>query len=349
MVGEGCALKWGWRVLALGLLIAATLAAPWAARTAVVDVKQRLKPEKPAWQGVVSVGVVPSFPTVNVNGWLKASFRRFEAQNSGVLVSLRELTETGVRTGAAAGTLPDALLFGMTVPLDAEQLLQPLPDSPSVRSDLQDAGVWGGERLALPVAMGGYALLGNRKLLDAAGWSPSLNFDDTMALLAEKDMAVATPQMPYTDPLQALARMGDAGQVRVDGERSHSKVWPDFVIEEKYAFYVATQREIRRMQALGSAGKGFETVLLVPEGQAYTDQVLLSGVVRPELTAAGRENAEARAQCAARLLQFLLEEETQRDLARAGLFPVTDCGPVYADDEQMAALERALQSGVVLP
>ena len=68
MVGEGCALKWGWRVLALGLLIAAALAAPWAARTAVVDVKQRLKPEKPAWQGVVAVGVVPSFPTVNVNG-----------------------------------------------------------------------------------------------------------------------------------------------------------------------------------------------------------------------------------------------------------------------------------------
>ena len=203
MVGEGCALKWGWRVLALGLLIAAALAAPWAARTAVVDVKQRLKPEKPAWQGVVAVGVVPSFSTVNVNGWLKASFRRFEAQNSGVLVSLRELTETGVRTGAAAGTLPDALLFGMTVPLDAEQLLQPLQDNQSVCSDLQNAGVWGGKRLALPVAMGGYALLGNRKLLDAAGWSPSLNFDDTMALLAEKDMAVATPQMPYTDPLRA--------------------------------------------------------------------------------------------------------------------------------------------------
>ena len=349
MVGEGCALKWGWRVLALGLLIAAALAAPGAARTAVVDVKQRLKPEKPAWQGVVAVGVVPSFSTVNVNGWLKASFRRFEAQNSGVLVSLRELTETGVRTGAAAGTLPDALLFGLPVPLDAEQLLQPLPECGSVRSDLQDAGVWGGERCALPVAMGGYALLGNRRLLDAAGWSPSQDFTGTMTLLAEQGMAIAAPKMPYTDPLRALAHMGDTVRVQVDGERPHGKVWPDFVIEEKYAFYVATQREIRRIQALGSAGKGFDTILLVPEGEAYTDQVLLGGVVRPELTAAGREHAEARAQRAEQLLRFLLSEEPQRDLTRAGLFPGTDSGPIYADDGQMAALEQALAAGVVLP
>lgn len=349
MVGEGFSLKWGWRVLALALLAAAALAAPWAARTAVVDVKQRLRSEKSGWEGVVSVGVVPSFPTVNVNGWLKANFRRFEAQNSGVLISLRELTETGVRTGAAAGTLPDALLFGLTMPLDSDKMLQPLPDRQSVRSDLQQAGVWNGQRYAVPIAMGGYALLGNRKLLDAAGWSPALDFDDTMALLEEKELAIAAPQMPYTDPVRALAQMGNAGQVRVDGERPHSKVWPDFVIEEKYPFYVATQREIRRMQALSAAGKGFDTVLLVPESSTFTDQALLGGVVRPELTAAGKENAEARAQCAAELLEFLLGDEAQLDLARAGLFPTTECGPVYVDNEQMAALEHALRSGVSLP
>ncbi|MGN1250867.1 MAG: hypothetical protein ACI4XW_12405 [Candidatus Spyradocola sp.] len=342
-------MKWGWRVLALGLLIAAILAAPIAARTAVVDVKQRLRPDTPAWEGVVSVGVVPSFPTVNLSGWLNAAFRRFEAQNSGVLVSLREITETGVRAGAAAGTLPDALLFGMTVPLGAEDVLQPMTGKPDVRGDLQGAGVWGGERYALPVAMGGYALLGNRRLLDAAGWSPSLGFDGTMALLADKNLAIAAPNMPYTDPLRALTAMGDVAGVRVDGERPHSKVWPDFVIEEKYVFYLATQREIRRMQALSGAGKGFDTVLLVPDGAPFTDQVLLGGVTRPELTAAGRESADQRAQYAQRLLEHLTAEEAQQDLARAGLFPVTACSPIYADNEQMAALEESLRGGVTLP
>ena len=341
-------MKWGWRVLALGLLIAAILAAPFAARTAVVDVKQRLRPEAPDWEGVVSVGVVPSFPTVNLNGWLKAAFRRFEAQNSGVLVSLREITETGVRTGAAAGTLPDALLFGMTVPLGAEEILRPITGKQVVRDDLQSTGVWGGERYALPVAMGGYALLGNRRLLDAAGWSPALGFDGTMTLLAEKNLSIAAPKMPYTDPLRALTAMGDVGRVRVDGERPHSKVWPDFVIEERYAFYVATQREIRRMQALSGAGKGFDTVVLVPDGAAFTDQVLLGGVVRPELTAAERESADQRAQYAQRLLKHLTAEEAQQDLGRAGLFPVTACGAICADNEQMAALEEALQR-VTLP
>ena len=145
----------------------------------------------------------------------------------------------------------------------------------------------------------------------------------------------------------SLERQMKTGEVYVEfGHTSPEDIAYEKKIEEQrivckercFAYNQTPPSDIARREEilgelLGSAGKGFETVLLVPEGEAYTDQVLLGGVVRPELTAAGRENAEARAQCAARLLQFLLDGETQRDLARAGLFPVTDCGPVYADDE----------------
>lgn len=341
-------MKWGWRVIALVLLAGVMLAAPWAARTAVVDVKEKLKPEKAAWEGVITVGIVPSFPTVNVDGWLNACFRGFEKQEGNVLVSLRELTEVGVRTGAAAGTLPDVLLVGLNVLDDPANYFVCMEGETTVREDLRGAGTVEQTRYAVPLAMGGYALLGNRRLLDTVGWSPELGFEETMALLTQKDMALAAPQMAYTDPAQAFSRMGEAGQVRVDSERIHSKIWPDFVIEEKYVFYVCTQREIKRMQTLQSAGKGFETVLVVPKGRAYTDQVLLGGMVRPELTAVHADDENNRAEWIGRLFRYLLAEEQQRELTRAGLFSVTQEEAIYEEGTQMAALEMSLRQ-VQLP
>lgn len=336
--------KWGWRVAAFLLLMGVIWAASRTARTAVVDVKKKLKPEKTSWEGVVTVGLVPSFPTVNLDGWLQASFRSFEKQQSNVLVSLRKMTTVGVRTGAASGTLPDVLLVGLNILEEPEQLFVPLDDETCIREDLYGAGKVGQTRYALPVAMGGYALMGNRRLLDGVGWSPKCDFAQTMALLAEKGQSVAAPQIANINPMQALTEMGEVGSVQVENSRVHAKVWPDFVLEQKYTFYVGTQREVRRMQTLCSAGKGFETVLMLPKNTAYTDQILLGGVVRSELTNAEVYDREEKEKWSAQLILHLLKEEQQMDLNRAYLFSVLPDQHLYEDGTQMAALEASLRS-----
>ena len=58
-----------WRGLALVLLLGALAAAPWAAGGAVQNLRDMLQKPAPEWEGVLTVGVVPSFPTVNLDGW----------------------------------------------------------------------------------------------------------------------------------------------------------------------------------------------------------------------------------------------------------------------------------------
>ncbi len=330
------------RFFALLMLAAVMLAAPWAAQTAVVDVKEKLKPPKPVWEGVLSVAVVPSFPTLNLNGWLGACSRDFEKQEGNVLVSLREMTQEGVLTGAAAGNLPDILLFGAGVFNRPQDLLTRMRGAAAVKPGLSELGSVGGERYAVPLAMGGYCLLGNRSLLDGAGWSPNLTMGQTLELIKEKDLAVASPAMPYTQPLTAFEQMGETSGIKVDSEREHTKIWPDFALEKKYAFYVATQREVRRMATLQSAGKGFDTVILTPEEPVYVDQVLLGGMVDPKYSLKS-DDALYRAEWAGRLFSFLLTDEMQLRLSQAGLFPATQVEGVYDADTQMGVIERSLQ------
>ncbi len=69
-------------------------------------------------------------------------------------------------------------------------------------------------------------------------------------------------------------------------------------------------------KTLQAAGKGFETVLIVPK-EPYLDQVLLGGAVKPEFTGQ-RQDAAYRVQMAGRFVH-LLTEESQHQLSQAGL------------------------------
>lgn len=272
-------------------------------------------PETGKWEGIISCAVVPSFPTVNLNGWLNASFAGFEKGQEKVLVSLKEMTEEGVKVAADEGNLPDILFFGVTM----EDSLGCFVSS------------------AAPVAKGGYGLLGNVNLLDTVGWSPNLSPQEAAGLLSDNDLTIAAPLFSNVSTLDALNHYGDFSSVSVVGDQPHAKVWSGFVLENEFAFYVATQREIRRMETLRASGKGIETVLVpIP----WTDQVLLCGIVRQELTQKGKN--EDRQRVCGELMEYLLSEEAQNAISKAALFPVTKGLNVYESDTQMAFLEAAL-------
>lgn len=337
-----------WRGLALVLLLGALAAAPWAAGDAVQNLRDMLHKPAPEWEGVLTVGVVPSFPTVNLDGWLAAQSRAFEKQEGYVLVSLRTMTRAGVRAGAAAQTLPDVLLFGMGVFAQPDTLLTPLSGANGVRKALREAGMDGKTRYAVPVALGGYGLLANLDRLEALGWSPDWTLAETLSRAAEAGLAAACPSAPYTAPLTALRSLGAPEALSVRADRPHEKIWADFALDGDYAFYVATQREVKRMETLQARGSGVPTAFLAPEGEAYTDQVLLAGIVRPELTSAGDRDEAHRRACAEAFFAFLLGDEAQGGLGQAQLFSVTGAGPLYEEGTAMAALEAALSGEVAL-
>lgn len=307
------------RLAALVLLCAVLYAAPRAMKNAVVDVRERIRPKDTRWQGIISVGFVPTFSMDSADRWLRTCAAAFAEENSNVKISLREMTKAGVQAGAAAQTLPDVLIFGAGVLKETER-----------------AELLAGE--AQPVAAGAYALLGNRALLEKAGWQEEMSAQETLSLAQNRQLRIAVPQRDYADPLAALYCMGNAGEAAV--QDLYARVWPDFALEEKYALYTSTQREILRMQTLRSAGRGFETVLIVPEDPLGEDQMLLCAPVRPELNA--RQDDAECAQWAEEWMQFLKAEDQQAQLAPAGLFSVNGNIGLYEEGHPLHDVEVLL-------
>ena len=343
----GCALRRRWRGAAFLLLLLLLALAPMAAGERVQGLRDRTRRPEPEWEGVLTVGVVASFPTVNLDAYLAAQGRAFAKETGYATVYLRPVTRAGVRAGAAAQSLPDALLFGLNVFAEPQTLFQALPGEYALRDGLSEAGLWQGTRYAVPLALGGYGLLGNRELLEKAGWTGG-TAAEALALCDRAGLAVACPKAPYTDPLVALRQMGAPETAKIRGDLAHEKIWARFALDGEYALYAATQREVCRMETLRAGGSGVETVFLAPEGGAWTDQALLGAVVRSELTRAGAEESAGRAACARAFFEYLLGEEAQGALAQARLFPVVETGPLYEAGSAMADLEASLREGLRL-
>lgn len=308
------------RAAAFVLLCCILLAAPRAMKNAAVDVRERIRPQDTRWQGIIGVGFLPTFSMESAEKWLKLCAKAFAGENDNLLVSVREMTIPGVRAAAEAQQLPDVLVFGANALKDAEQIQLFVDDT------------------ACPVAAGAYALLGNRTVLETADWREELSAEETLALAHSKNLRIAVPRRDYADPLAALCGMGDAGDAVV--QDSYARVWPDFALEEKYALYVATQREILRMQTLRSAGRGFETMLIVPDLPLAKDQTLLCAAVKPEWTA--RQDDEACAVWREKWIGFLVQDAQQMQLAQVGLFSVKGDIGLYEDGHPLCSIEELM-------
>lgn len=216
-----------------------------------------------------------------------------------------------------------------------------------MRGALQPAGRDGETRYAVPLAMGGYGLLCNADRLEALGWSEEANLAETMELAGGAGLSAACPKAPYTDPLAALRAMGAPESLSVRADLPHEKIWAEFALDGDYALYVATQREVRRMEVLQERGSACARPFS-RGGRGLRGQVLLAGIVQPALTSAGERDAQSRRDCAEAFFAFLLGEEAQAGLVQAQLFSVTGAGPLYEAGTPMGALEASLAGDLEL-
>lgn len=282
------------RWMALALVCAVVAAAPWAMKTAAVDVRDIIRPQEETWEGVISIGIVPTFALESAEKWLKTCTETFMQREKNITVTLREMTKLGVQTAAAAQAMPDVLVHANGVFAERE--------------------AWMGEDAQL--AAGRYVLLGNTALLTQAGWTQDMTVRDTLQLAEAKALRIAVPRRDYADPMAALLQMGGPAEAAV--EDLYARVWPDFVLEGKYALYVATQREAARMDVLRSAGRGVEAVRMEPEVPVDADLKLMWTAVQPDWTT--RRDDAACAEWAEKLKTCLVQEEAQNLLESAGLY-----------------------------
>lgn len=301
-----------------------------------------------SFAGVLTVWVAEGWQpgSGSLMGWLSRQTAQLERAHPGVYVVLREVD--AARLGAqmqSARILPDMVMFSPGLLTSPAQLLA-LEEPEGVRADIARIGLWEGERYAVPVALGAYALMVD----EAALPRQTLGLGDQLPSLYKK----ATRRTPARygalagNAPAALLLLGD----QLTGARallpenflsaSFTSAWQDFAAR-KAATLPATQRQVHRMEQLQSAGKGFDT-WLSPMRVNFTDQVALMALVD-----SGLSHAQDRRALCAEMIARLLAEEAQQALTTPVAFSVREDAALYAHRQPYALLEQSLAAPLTLP
>lgn len=272
------------------------------------------------------------------DGYLRQQAAAFEKAHGDIRVYLR--TALADELAAPEAVLPDGVIFGPGAIPAPESLLVPLTGDWAISQALLRSGAWQGQQYALPLLLGGYALVTDQPAFDA----PSLMNSATPARTQGKRRISATYSLqcaPGAPLLLAATLMpqpvAQAGLPEDFAQLSQGRVYQDFTSRRCHGA-VLTLRQLRAFQALASAGKGFSfSVRAFPSG--FTDLCLAGGVV----SGGSRQDALA-------FLQYLLAPSAQQALGDYGLFSVDGSLSLYtAETPLLDQAELMFSQGAALP
>lgn len=355
-------------LLALLLLIPALL---FARHILPIDTRPLVAEKYAGWAGVLNLWIFEGWPcgSGSISPWLNRCIAGFEKAHPGVYVQPQFVDDGAITSMNDSGILPpDMLLFPPDLLASPEGLL-PLAVPENLRPALCHSGQWEGSTYAIPVAIGGYLWVLNTGLIGALPDS----WHDTDAVLSVPlpepwrrwDAALlalcAGRYVPSDPDSAARSTASPAGEVELGlaggetpvptaspepnrnatlcrhlpaGFHYDEDAWRHFANGES-AVMPATQREIRRLQALSDQGKGPQWQLS-PGDYSFTDQLLAMAIVNRA------DNADRQALCTD-FIAWLLTDDCQSSLYRASAFAVTDAPSGYGSSDMLSILDNILR------
>ncbi|HML47066.1 MAG TPA: hypothetical protein PKE04_10010, partial [Clostridia bacterium] len=236
-------------ILCIGIVGLLVWQLPAVFKTFPID---RTGTQNPSWQGVIRVWICGDWSSSGMS-WLSKQASLFEKSHSGVKIRLRR-----AQAGAWAepGTvLPDLIVFSPGTIDAPETLLAPIAGAEGFLEEPLRAGRWQDLQYALPLALGGYAVVIHDKLwpADTALQTPAPEKKQVRYALhcAQGGGLVALAQWAEgVAAARTLATHPDLGQATPD------QAYQDFA-SGRVAAFVCTLDQVRRFAALEAAGKGF--------------------------------------------------------------------------------------------
>ena len=333
-----------------------------------------------SWTGVLRLWTCEGWQAGkgNLQAWLNEGIAAFEKAHPGAYIQATAVSEETMRAfEVSAANPPDMILFAPGM-LEAPYSLMELEGDFPVRSTLREAGMWGDGLYAVPVAMGGYAMAVNSRLLpETPGDWAALSADD----MPEGGAILNAPaDGAYTSWSAALLHLFAGNVAAAEGTGGYTGPGIDLglsVIEEEekaapeqtpenvkknalpavpgeafrsggsvYQAFTAgkimampvAQREIMNLSNRSASGKGVDWRAEVM-GRPFTDQIAYLAV-----TACPKKDLSARQALCVQLIRLLLSESVQRKLTLSGAFPVAETAGLYQGVYGMDVLESILLS-----
>ena len=268
--------------------------------------------------------------------WLNNCAARFEKNHDGVYIEFTPVRGETIRQMTDSGIRPPEMIFFSPGTLDDLSAFQAIDAPDELRNDLRSIS-----GKCYPIAMGGYIQVYNRELTDGTlGSSLALPTDDVshsysaaaVALLSDasddapSDIALPDAGLDLGLPTSAMAEE----MLTISDDAI------DRFIRGEIPRIIVSQSELARLIRLRDAGRGPDWNCMTSGTIAYTDQLLMLGIVIQSGDAAAE-----RARLAEAFAASLLEYEAQAKLADIGAFSVTG-ERIYSDFSSYAQLDVLL-------
>ncbi|MDN5276133.1 MAG: multiple sugar transport system substrate-binding protein [Clostridiales bacterium] len=346
--------------------------------------------KKPEWTGLITLWNVNFIDcgTGSNTRWLNLQVEKFEKQNPGVFIDVRNITPDRMKMyfqgNAGDNVLPDIIALPVYEDIIPHDLLVDLDEFFS-QEDLRKLNpvaykhvVRDGKMIGVPYMMGAYALVFNAQLahekeviipegqldytfLDSA--VRAMTFTEKEGRAEKRYYGFCTYSAPYSRPLLSIIH-GNQGKI-VD-ERAYG-----YLIQwHRAGAFPPGMMDFSYNQAWGLfAGQGRVGVMLANTRAIYQMRALQQsgkgfeiavkglpadkkGMFLDQIAAFGilRTDNHVKLELCVSFLKGLLEDKAQQELKSIGMFPVINTvGDIYADDPQMHQLETSLKNYVYGP
>lgn len=370
------------RAAAWLILIAMTALAPFAAASLKAGQENMVQKSRYSWTGVLRLWKCEGWQSGNgtLTAWLNECIAAFEKGHPGAYVQVTEVSaETMAAFMEASVNPPDMILYAPGM-LEAPYSLMEMEESIPVKQTLTSLGLWQGARYAAPIALGGYAMAINSRLLPETtdNWSEATVPEGTLlnapadgeyrswsaALISlfagsyaqeggsERapvgegiDLGLATgapEETAHPEKTEGMALIPNAlPSLLPEDFRMLESVYSLFASGEIAAMPV-TQREIRRLQLLSETGKAPDW-RAEAMGLPFTDQAALFSIVSWP-----RKDIEERQSLCLELMRLMLSEEMQRKMTVSRAFPAREMAGLYQNVSGMREIESALNQEALL-
>lgn len=288
--------------------------------------------KKSEYNGVLEIWNVDSFESglKSKTSYIEYCAEKFQKQNKGVYVLIRNLTEGECLNLLESGTYPDLLScsYGLSDKVNGYMRAYE-SNNVNIGSNFLNAGIKSdGNLYGLAWCVGYYCLISTKTKLEKAGKSETLALLNEIAYESEyeykvgkntkKSVSITFGEGGYLMPKDALNAYNIARSIHTENQseselsfRSQYSAYGAFLNNEA-TILLGTHRDICRMMAREESGKISDVVYLPLTN--WTDLVQFTFILN--------KTSELRSKYAEKFALFLVEEENQKQVEKIGMFPV---------------------------
>lgn len=356
----------------------------------LTDLLEPLFRKKSEWTGLITLWNVNFIEcgTGSNTRWLNLQIERFEKQNPGVFIDVRNITPSRVKMyfqgNERESLLPDIIALPVYEDIIPEGLLVDLHEFFG-QEDLKRLNpiaykhvIRDGRLIGVPYMMGAYAILFNLQLahergvvipegqldfafLDSA--VRAMTFTEKKGKTEKQYYGFCTYSTPYSRPLLSII-YGDREKIVNESAYGYLIRWHnigalpsgmmDFSYNQAWDLF-AGQGKVGIM--LASTRAIYQMRALQQAGKGFDIAVKAlpyhgSGMFLDQVAAFGilRTDDRIKLELCVSFLKGLLKDRAQRELKTVGMFPVINgIDDIYADDPQMHQLETSLKNFIYGP